>query len=34
MIEIVNRETGELLDADSVPGLAEIAALHLSLIHI
>lgn len=28
MIEIVNRETGELLDADSVPGLAEIAALH------
>ena len=28
MIEIVNRETGELLDADSIPGLAEIAALH------
>jgi hypothetical protein len=28
MIEIVDRETGELLDADSVPGLAEIAALH------
>lgn len=28
MIELVNRETGELLDADSVPGLAVIAALH------
>lgn len=28
MIEIVNRETGELMDADSVPGLAEVAAWH------
>ena len=28
MIEIVNRSTGELLDTDSVPGLAEVAALH------
>lgn len=28
MIEIVNRETGQILDADSIPGLAEIAALH------
>jgi hypothetical protein len=28
VIEIVNRATGELLDADSVPGLARIAALH------
>src|SRR4051812_14313636 len=27
-MEIVNRATGELLDADSVPGLAQIAALH------
>lgn len=28
MIELVNRETGELLDVDSIPGLAEVAALH------
>jgi hypothetical protein len=28
VIEIVNRTTGELLDTDSVPGLAEVAALH------
>ena len=28
MIEIVNRETGQIMDSDSVPGLAEIAALH------
>jgi hypothetical protein len=28
MIELVNRETGELLDTDSVPGLAQVAALH------
>jgi hypothetical protein len=28
VIEIVNRATGQLLDADSIPGLAEIAALH------
>jgi hypothetical protein len=28
VIEIVNRTTGEVLDADSVPGLAAIAALH------
>jgi hypothetical protein len=28
VIEIVNRQTGELLDTDSVPGLAEVAALH------
>ena len=28
MIEIVNRATGELLDTDSIPGLAEVAALH------
>lgn len=28
MIELINRETGEILDTDSVPGLAEVAALH------
>jgi hypothetical protein len=28
VIEIVNRETGQIMDADSVPGLAEIAAVH------
>jgi len=26
--EIVNRQTGELLDTDSIPGLAEVAGLH------
>ena len=28
MIDIVDPRTGELMDTDSVPGLAEVAALH------